>query len=125
MNNRFKELRKELHMSQEEFGRLLGLSKSGVSDIESGRRNVTEQHLIMLKNSKDLEKPVSEEWLRTGEGEMFLPMDRETELAKLTVGLLNEESDSFKSRFVSMLARMNDAEWELLEKMVNELSKKE
>ena len=125
MNNRFKELRKNLNMSQEEFGKLLGLSKSGVSDIESGRRNVTEQHLIMLKNSKDLGKPISEEWLRTGEGEMFLPIDRETELAKLTVDLLTEESDSFKSRFISMLAKMNDDEWKLLENMVNELSKKE
>ena len=125
MNNRFKELRKKLNMSQEEFGKLLGLSKSGVSDIESGRRNVTEQHLIMLKNSKGLGNPINEEWLRTGEGEMFLPMDRETELAKLTVDLLTEESDSFKSRFISMLAKMNDDEWKLLENMVNELSKKE
>ena len=123
MNKRMKEIRKALDMSQEEFGGILGLSKSGVSEIEAGRRSVTEQHIIMLKNYK--KTLINTEWLRTGEGEMLLPMDRETELANLTVDLLNEESDSFKSRFVSMLARMSDAEWELLENMVNELSKKE
>ena len=110
-------------MSQEEFGGILGLSKSGVSEIEAGRRSVTEQHIIMLKNYK--KTLINTEWLKTGEGEMFLPMDRETELAKLTVDLLTEESDSFKSRFISMLAKMSDDEWGLLEKMVNELSKKE
>ena len=56
MNSRIKELRKSLDKSQEEFGKILGLSKSGVSEIEAGRRNVTEQHIIMLKLIKLLTK---------------------------------------------------------------------
>lgn len=122
MNTRIKELRKALKKSQEEFGKLLGLSKSGISDIESGRRNVTEQHIIMLRNCKDFN--VNENWLRTGEGEMFIPIDRETELAKLTVNLFTESSDSFKNRFISLLARMSDDEWALLESMVEKLAQK-
>ena len=100
MNTRIKELRKTLKKSQEDFGKLLGLSKSGVSDIESGRRNVTEQHIIMLRNCKDFN--INEKWLRTGEGEMFIPFDREKELAKLTVNLFKESSDSFKNRFKNL-----------------------
>ena len=123
MNSRFKELRKELHLSQEEFGKLLGLSKSGVSDIESGRRNVTEQHIIMLKNYKD--KPISESWLRTGEGEMFLPRDRESEIAKLTVQLLTEKSDSFKNRLITALAKLTEEQWELLAEIADSIAKKE
>lgn len=123
MNIRIKKLRKELDLSQEEFGKLLGLSKSGVSEIEAGRRNVTEQHIFMLKNYK--EKPISEKWLRTGEGEMFLPETRDDMLARLTVDLLTEESDSFKNRFISLLAKMTDDEWTMLENMVEKLSKKE
>ena len=123
MNTRIKELRKAMKKSQEDFGKILGLSKSGVSEIEAGRRNVTEQHIIMLKNCT--EYCINETWLRTGEGEMFLPMDRATELAKLTVNLFTEESDSFKNRFVSLLARMTDEEWALLESMVEKLAKKE
>lgn len=68
MNMRFKELRKSLKMSQEAFGEWLGITKSGISDIESGRRNVTNQHIVALKIHG-----VNEEWIRTGEGEPFKP----------------------------------------------------
>lgn len=123
MNHRMRDLRKKMGKSQEDFGKLLGLSKSGVSEIESGRRNVTEQHIIMLRNCKDFN--INENWLRTGVGEMFMAMDRETELAKLTVNLFKESSDSFKNRFISLLAKMSDDEWDMLEGMVEKLAKKE
>lgn len=114
MNSRIKELRKSLKKSQEDFGKILGLSKSGISEIEAGRRNVTEQHIIMLKNCSEFN--VNESWLRTGEGEMFLPVERETDIARLTMQLLTEESDSFKNRLISALARLSEAEWEVIEK---------
>ena len=56
---------------------------------------------------------------------MFLPESRDDMLARLTVDLLTEESDSFKNRFISLLAKMTDDEWEMLENMVEKLSKKE
>ena len=121
MNRRIKLIREQKGLTQDEFGKTIGSARNTIANYESGNR--TPSNAVI--NSICREFGVNEDWLKTGEGEMFMPMDRETELAKLTVGLLNEESDSFKSRFVSMLARMNDAEWELLEKMVNELSKKE
>ena len=125
MNKRFKELRKTLDLSQEEFGKILGLSKSGISEIESGRRNVTDQHLVILKNSKDLEKPVNVEWLRTGKGEMFLPMDRETEIARLTVKLLTEESDSYRNRLAASLSKLSEEQLELLLAVAEKMIKKE
>lgn len=64
MNKRIKELREYWKLSQEDFGKILGITKSGVSDIEAGRRRVTEKHIIMLKNHN-----VNENWLRTGKGE--------------------------------------------------------
>ena len=115
MNNRIKELRKTLKKSQEDFGKILGLSKSGISEIEAGRRNVTEQHIIMLKNCSDFN--VNETWLRTGEGDMFLPIEREKDIARLTMQLLTEESDSFKNRLISALARLSEDEWEVIERM--------
>ena len=115
MNTRIKELRKALNKSQEDFGKILGLSKSGISEIEAGRRNVTEQHIIMLKNCSDFN--VNENWIRTGEGDMFLPIEREKDIARLTMQLLTEESDSFKNRLVSALARLSEDEWEVLERM--------
>lgn len=119
MNERIKEIRKDLGMTLEKFGEPIGLKKSALSLLESGRNALTDRTI------KDICRVynVNEEWLRTGEGEMYLPLDREEEIAKLTVGLFLEESDSFKNRFISMLARMTDDEWALLESMVDKLKK--
>lgn len=119
MNERFKELRKALGLIQSEFGKILGLSTSGVSDIESGRRNVTEQHLIMLSNYK--KKIINIEWLRTGDGEMFVKMDREAELMTWAGSVLGSVDDSFKKRFVKMLSELDDRDWETLEKIALKL----
>lgn len=92
MNKRLRELRKALGLTQGEFGKILGITTSGISDIESGRRNVTEQHLIMLSNYK--EKPIDVNWIRTGEGEMFLPVLEEDETALYVSELLEDEGDN-------------------------------
>lgn len=62
INERIKELRQSLHMSQEEFGKTIGLSKSGISNIESGARSVRDAHIKLICSSFN----VSENWLRTG-----------------------------------------------------------
>lgn len=73
-NERLKQLRKSVDMTMEELGKILGITKSGVSEIESGRRKVTEKHLKMLSSCilKNGKVP-NIMWLRTGEGEMFAP----------------------------------------------------
>ncbi len=52
---------------------------------------------------------------------MFLPTDRNDDIAKLIQLLHNENTDSFKNRFVPILAKLNTNEWELLEKYTREL----
>lgn len=71
MNRRIKELRKALNISQEELAHAMGLSPSGVSNIECGNRKVNDKHIRMLNMTYN----VNPDWLRTGEGEMFLPVD--------------------------------------------------
>ena len=120
MNERLKELRLANDFSQEEMGKILGISKSGVSDIESGRRKVTEQHIIMLKNCKLFN--LNEDWLRYGTGEMLLSKSHEEEIADLTFKLLSEESTSFKNRFVSALSKLTDDQWDMLEQIIDDIS---
>lgn len=67
MNERVKELRQALYLSGEKFGEAIGVKRSAISDIETGRNNLTEQ---MIK-SICLAYNVNENWLRTGEGSMF------------------------------------------------------
>lgn len=67
MNERIRQLRKALSLTLEEFGGRLGVTKTAISRIELGGRNVTDQMAISICR----EFGVNEEWLRTGSGEMF------------------------------------------------------
>ena len=52
---------------------------------------------------------------------MFSSNDRTTTIANLVNQLLSEEKDSFKTRFITMLANLSVDEWEFLEKKALEL----
>ena len=114
---RVKELRKTLDLTMEKFGNRLGVTKVAISNIENGNRKLTEQMIKSICREFD----VDENWLRTGKGKMFLPISRERDLARLTKNLLNEESTSFKNRFISMLAGLTEDEWVFLERKAKEL----
>lgn len=65
---RVEALRKALGLTQGEFGKRLGLSTSGVSEIENGRRVLQDRHLLLIKAAFP---QVNVEWLRTGSGTMM------------------------------------------------------
>lgn len=119
MNERIRKIRKTLDLTQQKFAEKIGVKQNTVAQYEMGR-NVPIDSVVNLICK---EFNISEKWLRTGEGSMFLPADRNTDIAKLTKQLLNEEDDSFKNRFVSMLANLSVEEWEILEKIARTLVK--
>lgn len=69
VNERIRELRTELGLNQSEFGERIGVKKSVVSTMESGRTNLTARNTDLICK----EFNVSREWLLNGTGEMFLP----------------------------------------------------
>ena len=110
INIRFKQLRELCDKTQAEFGKALGLSVSGVSDIERGKRNVTEQHLIMLSNWK--EKCINIDWLRTGNGEPILkPM--QNDLIAKSAQILGERDPVFEA-FVETYSKLTPGNREAL-----------
>lgn len=117
MNERLKKLRKALDLTQQEFADRIGIKRNSFANYETGRNTPIDAIIISICR----EFNVSEDWLRDGIGNMFLPTDRNADIAKLTKQLLNEESDSFKNRFVSMLANLTIEEWEFLERKAKEL----
>ena len=121
MNTRIKLLRKELKKTQDEFSSAIGLSRNFIAQIEIGTKIPSDRTISDICRVYN----VNEAWLRTGEGEMFLPRDREAEIAKLTVELLTEESDSFKNRLITALSRLSVEQWELLEEIAESMIKKE
>lgn len=117
MNERIKKLRKSLDLTQQEFADRLGVKRNTVGQWECGINNVTDATIVFLCK----EFNVNEEWLREGTGEMFMPTDRNADIARLTRQLLDEEPDSFKNRFISMLSNLSVEEWMILEKIAREL----
>ena len=116
---RVKELRKSLNYTLDKFGGKLGVQKSAISKIEKGENNLTDQMLLSICR----EFSVSEEWLRTGEGEMFVSLNRTQQIAQLTADLFKGEKDSFKERLLLALAKLDEDEWKVLEKIACDLTK--
>ena len=121
MNTRIEQVRKALNKSRASFGEMIGVSGDVINNLERGRVEIKDHMILLICR----EFNVNEQWLRTGEGEMFNPRDFEDELAKLTVDLFTENSESFKKRFVSALARLTEEQWELLADIAEEITKKE
>ena len=120
---RLKHLRNELDMTLEKFGERLGVGKAAISAIETGKNNLTNQMINSICNISWNGRYVNPEWLRNGEDndKMFLPTNRNLDIARLTKQLLDEESDSFKNRLISMLSNLSEEEWEFLENKAKEL----
>jgi len=73
LTNRIKTVREALNLSQREFGEKLGVSRDVISNIEYNRVKPKE---LLLRHICQLYR-VNENWLKTGEGEMFLDDPKE------------------------------------------------
>lgn len=67
MNSRVKLIRKELNLTQEQLSQRLGIGKTALSMIETGRTRLSQRN----KNILVQELNVNPEWLDNGAGEMF------------------------------------------------------
>ena len=67
MRERLRLIRKELGLTQEALAQKLGIGKSALSMIETGRASLSERN----KNISVQELNVTPEWLETGPGQMF------------------------------------------------------
>lgn len=77
---RIKLLRKELKLSQEEFGKKIGITKSSISLYEKNAITPTEQSLKSICR----EFNVDYFWLTEGTGEMFEKIKKESPLDMLS-----------------------------------------
>lgn len=75
IREKIKYLRKKLGLSQKEFGEKIGRSFRAIQEYEAGRRTPDEATLKLIAKTFG----VSEEWLKTGEGEIFVKSPEFTE----------------------------------------------
>ena len=117
MNERIKLLRKALELNQTDFGARIGVKQGTVAAYESGARVPLDSVIVSICR----EFGVSESWLRSGEGEMFLQLSREEEITKFCMSIIRDPCSEFQRQFVSVLARLEPAQWQLLSDMADKL----
>lgn len=115
MNERIKELRKALGLTQQDFADRLGVKRNTIAQYEIGRNPPIDAVITSICR----EFNVSEAWLRDGTGEMFIERTRDEALAAFFGDVL--AADDFRARLLSVMSRLSTEEWALLEKMANQL----
>jgi hypothetical protein len=65
---------------------------------------------------------VNETWLTTGDGEMFIKQSRTDEIAQFVGRTLATTEDTFQKRLIAALSKLSVEEWEVLEKLANDLA---
>lgn len=116
LSERIAQTRKTNNLTQEAFGaRIGGLSRNYVWMLEKGERVPSDRTIADICREFD----VSEEWLRTGQGPMFVEKTRDEELAEFFGHVLAR--DDFKQRLLAALSRLDESEWTMLEQVARKL----
>lgn len=117
MNDRIKQLRLTLGLSQEEFGNRLGMGRGAITNIEL--KKVEPKPLLVSLICREF--GISETWLRTGEGEMFLPMDADEELAQVLAEIKLSDDKLIKA-IIKSYWRLDDAGKAVIRQLVDDLA---
>ena len=117
MNERLRVLRKALGLNQGQLGNILGISNTAVSKLEKGENKITEQNIRALCR----ELYVSEVWLRTGAGEMFIHQDEDAEFMQICEEI--NLSDDLIKRIIKAYWDLDEVEKAAIRKLIDGLSR--
>lgn len=119
--DRVKFVRKQKHLTQEEFAKGLGLTRIVISNIELKKVEPKENFLDFVCKIYN----VNRDWLYSEIGEPFVPVNDSEKIATFIGSLVSNDGDEFQKRMISLLADLTPEEWKLLERMAERLTKKE
>lgn len=89
INERVKFVRKSLKLTQKEFGQKICIAQTYLSQIENGDREVTDKIAQLIS----LQFNVNENWLHTGQGEVFSSSHLEDEFMEIFESLTPDSQD--------------------------------
>lgn len=116
MNERVKELRKALGLTLQKFGDRVGMKRNSLSQVENGTNGVSNQLFSAIVR----EFNVNEQWLRTGEGEMFAAASTHDQVEHIVQQAL-KGNDEFRIQVFTALGEMTDEEWDMVKRFVEKL----
>lgn len=116
MKDRIKKIRKELDLTQQKFADTIGMKQNTIAQYEMGRTVPSDAIIFSICR----EFNINENWLRTGQGDMFIPRSRNQIITDFAGDLINEP-ESFRTRLIEGLAKLDTSDWEDIERIVLKL----
>ena len=113
INERFRFIRKELGLSQEEFAARANRTRSEIKNIEYGKTSPKPEVIMAVCKAHGID----EVWLRTGVGEMSRRESREKAVAAVLGAAISGNSTA-RDRLIRALARLPDDAFPLIEKFI-------
>lgn len=113
---RFIRKNSNINLTLEKFGERIGLRKSSLSQIENDINTLTDSNIKAICREFD----VREEWLRTGEGEMFEQMTEQQKILKYTALLLSDKDSVVANAIQTLIVtyeQLDDTSKATLEKI--------
>lgn len=116
MKEQLKKLRKHLDMTQQAFADKIGMKQNTIAQYEMGRTIPSDAIVFSICR----EFGVNEEWLRTGEGEMFEELTEQQKLMKYTALLLKNKNSAIATAIQTLIVtyeQLDDTSKTTLEKI--------
>lgn len=110
---------KTLGLKQVEFARAIKVDQSFISQVTAGKRNPSDRTIFDICR----EFGVREEWLRTGEGDMLLPVSEDDELVQALAYLQVNENDPMRDLLVAYW-KLPENEKAVIWKLITAVSEK-
>lgn len=117
INSRISSVIRASGLTKTAFGERLNVSQSHVSRLANGETAPSDRTIVDICR----EFGVSEHWLRTGEGEMFVRLSREEEITKFLMTVIRDPDSEFQRQLLATMSKLEPAQWKLMEQMLDNL----
>ena len=117
ISSRISTVIKSSGLTKTAFSKKIGLSQPFVSQLASGDASPSDRTIVDICR----EFGVSEHWLRTGQGEMFVRLSREEEITKFLMTVIRDPDSEFQRQLLATMAKLEPAQWKLMEQMLDDL----
>ncbi len=123
LSNRVAALIKELGINRTTFAERINVSQAFVSQVCNGVKQPSDRTISDICR----EFSVNENWLRYGDGSMFVELSRDEEIARYLGDLLKDDGEDreFQRRFVRALSKLSESDWQMIQRFAEELAKKD
>jgi transcriptional regulator with XRE-family HTH domain len=102
INERIKQLRQTLNLSQAKFAKAISISNGYIAGIELGKRNVNDRIIKLICITFN----VNEQWLKAGEGDMF--KRQPNQLSTLASSLFEELKPEYQEYILKQIDQLLD-----------------